>query len=547
MIIRILRHRCPILRISIAPILLSIAAFCFLFVPVAVHARTIGSIVDVSAQTVSQASFIRWSLEALDIPREDVSCTLPYKRFPLSMKRYLCAAQEKGALKIFGNTESYLLSRPVSRGEALIVLTALTDKQEEADVDAFRDVRTDPEKKAAMNALALKWMVPLRSTVFGMERKMNGTEVKSLLEAATGNMPERIKSISVRAIAVPDSGVPHQDLLEAIWHVIRRDYLRKDNVDLNEAGYGAIEGLVDALDDPYSSFFRPVSASDFQSQMKGEVSGIGAQVEEHNGVLTVIAPLPGSPAERAGLSPGDQIVEANGTDLQGLSVDKAVSYIRGERGTTVVLKVRRGSSEMTVTVTREVISIPEIDVKWQGDIAVVQLSQFGETTLKRIRSVFADVMKQKPRGIILDLRNNGGGLLSAADEVVSSFVPSGTVVANVKSRTSTTQEITDKPAVVEASTKVVVLVNKGSASASEIVAGALQDLKRATIVGTTTFGKGTVQEVVGFTSGEALKLTVAEWMTPLGRIIEKTGIKPDITVDSNDRDEQMRRALDILR
>ncbi|MDD5055868.1 MAG: S41 family peptidase [Candidatus Peribacteraceae bacterium] len=530
-----------------AATLLIIGAFVSASVPVALGARSVGSIVDVSAQTVSQATFIRWSMEALDLPHENESCTLPYKRYPLSMKRYLCSAQEKGALKVFGKSESYLLSRPVTRGEALIVLTALTGKNETADVSAFRDVHTDPEKQAVMNAVTLKWMTPVRTTMFGMERKLTGTEAKSVLESVTGNLPERVRSISVRAITVPASGIPHQDLLEAVWEVIRRDYLRKDTIDTDEAAYRAIEGLVDSLDDPYSNFFRPVSASDFQSQIKGEVSGIGAQVEERDGVLTVIAPLPGSPAERAGLSSGDEILEANGIKLTGLSVEKAVSYIRGERGTTVVLKVRRGSTEMIVNVVRDVISVPEIDVKWQGDIAVVQLTQFGETTLKRIRSVFQDVVKQSPRGIILDLRNNGGGLLSAADEVVSNFVPSGTVVAKVKSRTSTSEEVTANPPVVNASTKVVVLVNKGSASASEIVAGALQDLKRATIVGTSTFGKGTVQEVVGFTSGEALKLTVAEWLTPLGRTIEKIGIKPDIIVDEADRAEQLRRALDILR
>ncbi len=526
---------------------LSITIGLLLPLSVAFAARPVSSIVDASAESVSQATFIRWSLEVLDLPRKDDSCTLPYKRFPLSMKRYLCAAQSQGALKIFGKSDTYVLSRPITRGDALIVLTALTGKAETVDISAFRDVHTDPEKQAVMNAMSLKWMTPLRSTVFGIERLLSGTEAKSMLESVTGNVPDRVKSISTRVITTPATGVPHQDLLQAVWEVIQRDYLRKDKIDQDEAGYAAIEALVDGLKDPYTNFFRPVSAGNFQSQIKGEVSGIGAQVEERDGFLTVIAPLPGSPAERAGISSGDQILEANGTVLTGLSVEKAVTYIRGPRGTTVTLKIRRSGSEMTVSVVRESISIPEIDVKWQGDIAVVQLTQFGETTLKRIRTIFQDVVKQNPRGIVLDLRNNGGGLLSAADEVVSNFVPSGTVVAKVKGRSTTTEEMTDNPPVVDPSTKVVVLVNKGSASASEIVAGALQDLKRATIVGTVTFGKGTVQEVIGFTTGEALKLTVAEWLTPLGRTIDKTGIKPDIIVDSTDRDEQLRRALDILR
>lgn len=532
---------------TIRKLILTVAFVALAPVPLALSAQPIGSIVDPSAQTVSQATFIRWSLEALDLPRTDATCTLPYKRFPLSMKPYLCAAQTKGALKVFGKADTYLLSRPISRGDALIVLTALTGADETADIAAFRDVVTDPQKQAVMNAVSLKWMVQLRTTVFGIDKLLTGTEAKSVLESVTGNTPERVKNISVDVSSAPATIVPHEDLLEAVWQVIQRDYLRKDKVDQDEAAYRAIEGLVDSLNDPYTTFFRPVSASDFQSQIKGEVSGIGAQVEERDGVLTVIAPLPGSPAEKAGLSPGDGILEANGTSLSGMSSDRAVSYIRGPRGTSVILKIRRSGAELMVTVVRDVISVPEIDVKWQGDIAVVQLSQFGETTLKRIRSVFQDVAKLNPHGIVLDLRNNGGGLLSAADEVVSVFTPSGTVVTKVQGRTSTSEEVTQDPPIVDASTKVVVLVNKGSASASEIVAGALQDLKRATIVGTVTFGKGTVQEVIGFTTGEALKLTVAEWLTPLGRTIDKTGIKPDITVDSTDRDAQLRQALDILR
>jgi hypothetical protein len=224
-------------------------------------------------------------------------------------------------------------------------------------------------------------------------------------------------------------------------------------------------------------------------------------------------------------------------------VDKAVAYIRGQRGTNVILKIRRSGSEMTITVQREVITIPEISVTWQGDIAILQLTQFGETTEKKIRSTFSEIAAKRPKGIVIDLRNNGGGLLLAADTLMSALVPRGSTVAQVVSPTETSLEKTQDDAVVDPSTKIAVLVNKGSASASEIVAGALQDLKRATIVGKQTFGKGTVQEVIGFRTGEALKLTIAEWLTPNGRHIDKVGVTPDVVVDSDNRDDQLRRAL----
>ncbi len=193
------------------------------------------------------------------------------------------------------------------------------------------------------------------------------------------------------------------------------------------------------------------------------------------------------------------------------------------------------------------MTIPEIDISWNGDIAIVKIVQFGDTTDTRIRSLLTQVAVQKPRGIVLDLRNNPGGLLHAADVVVGSFMPKGTVVAQVKGRTESSKEVTGDEPVIDAGTNLVVLVNSGSASASEIVAGALQDYKRAKIVGTTTFGKGTVQEVLTFQTGEALKLTIAEWLTPLGRAINKIGVTPDIVLTETDADQQLARAVNLAK
>ncbi len=526
--------------------LLSASTIFLLLVPGFVSAKSVLGIVDTSSKTVTRASFLSWSMIALDQAPEADSCRLPYARVPRGMKQTLCTAQTRGALAVFGVSTQYPLARPITRGEALIVLTALTGKDETADVSGFKDVKGTAEIQAVANAIVLKWMQPQNAALFGVRQSLTGIEALSLLQAASKPLPVKAGTIRV-PLTISEGSLPQQELLDAVWVLIKRDYLHADKIESDEAGYKAIEGLVNSLNDPYSTFFRPEGADDFQSHINGEVTGIGAHVEDKGGILTIVAPLPGSPAEKAGIQTGDEILEANGTVLAGLSLDKAVSYIRGERGTTVNLKIRRAGNEMNVSVVRDTVSIPEIQVIWQGDIAVVQLMQFGEITKKTIRSVFTDIATKNPRGIVLDLRNNGGGLLSAADIVMSNFVPRGTVVAQVKSRSETTTEKTEDEPTVNASTKMVVLVNKGSASASEIVAGALQDYKRATIVGIGTFGKGTVQEVIGFRSGEALKLTIAEWLTPLGRHIDKVGVQPDVLVESVDRDEQMRRALEVVR
>lgn len=529
--------------------LASAVAASMLLAPAASFAKSVTGIVDTSTPTVTRANFLSWSLTAFDIPKEDGSCALPYTRVPKAMKPTLCTAQTQGALVVFGTVTQYPLGRKITRGEALLLVTALLDKQSDADIGAFRDVKTNDEKMAVKNAVALKWMQPSSATYFGLRTPLTGSEALSLLQAASGDLPDRVQNITINLNPSTGSNepLPEQDLMLAIWQLMQRDYIHSDKIDQKQAAYKAIEGMVDSLGDPYSNFFPPAQASDFETQIKGELSGIGAQIEEKDGIIIVVAPLPGSPAEKAGIQPGDQLLEANGVKLSGIGSEKAVTYIRGERGTFVELKLRRNGTEMTIKVQRDIISIPEISVKWQGTVAIVQLTQFGETTQKRIRSIFTDIQKQNPSGIILDLRNNGGGLLTAADTVMSNFLPIGSVVAQVKSRTQTTEEKTQDQPTVNASTKVVVLVNKGSASASEIVAGAFQDTKRATIVGTQSFGKGTVQEVIGFRSGEALKLTIAEWLTPLGRRIDKVGVTPDVVVESADRDEQLKRALDILR
>jgi carboxyl-terminal processing protease len=278
------------------------------------------------------------------------------------------------------------------------------------------------------------------------------------------------------------------------------------------------------------------------------VTGIGAQVEQVSGVLTIVAPLTGSPAQKAGLKPGDQILSVNGESLDGLSYEDAVSKVRGPKGSTANLHIRRDGDDMNVTVVRDTVRVDDFTVTTtNNDVAVVALQQFGQLTDSEFRTKMAEVAKTSPRGIILDLRNNPGGLLDAAGVVTSAFLPVRSTYVQIISKSDTTEEYTLDEPVVPSSIPLIVLINKGSASAAEIVAGALQDSGRATLVGETTFGKGTVQQLLEFNDGSSLKMTIAEWRTPKGRKIDGVGVKPDLeVVNSETGDEQMDRALGLI-
>lgn len=534
---------------------LSVASLSLVFVLVGqVSAAGLTDYVNTKSRTVSRGDFLSWTLKAFSIDLKSGDCELSFDIAPTRYKKTLCTMQERGALNAVFPAPSTDFTKPISRGDALILLTVFTNTFAQGDIAKFRDTKTNNTRltQAISTAIAKKWMTPLTSTYFGAARNLTGTEALSLLQAVTNQNPVKqkvqIKLTIPSPQAASSASIPHEELIRTVWQLLQRDYLRSDSVDTKEASYKMIEGLVNSMGDPYTTFFRPVQADQFQTQIKGELTGIGAHVEIQSGSLVIITPLPNSPAEKAGLQPGDIILKADNTSLIGMSIDQAVSYIRGEKGTSVVLTIKRGSTQMQITVVRSVISIPEIDVSFQGSVAILKLAQFGETTDGNIRPVLEKIAAKNPSGLILDLRNNPGGLLHAADMLMSGLVPKDSIVAQVKGKVSSSNERTDFTPIISADTPIAVLVNAGSASASEIVAGALQDYKRAKIVGTKSFGKGTVQEVLSFAGGEALKITVAEWLTPLGRKIDGIGVMPDIvTTDTATPDQELKAAMNALR
>ena len=314
-----------------------------------------------------------------------------------------------------------------------------------------------------------------------------------------------------------------------VWDKISTKYVENDTTEV-DMFYGALQGMVLSLGDPYSLYLPPKVAESFSKDLEGQLEGIGCEIGIKETQLTVIAPLPNSPAEKSGLIPGDKILKVNGTSTYGMDINTAVRLIRGKADTVVTLTITREGLKDTkdIKITRANIKIPSILYKKQGDFAYLRIMQFNEKTEYDFDKYIKQLEVDKVKGVILDLRSNPGGFLDAAVDVSGEWVESGKVVVSQKGRSNVSSDLKSTGQNRLSKYKTVVLMNRGSASASEIVAGALQDYKEATLIGEKTFGKGSVQDYEIFKDGSALKLTVAEWFTPNGKNINQSGIMPDI-------------------
>ncbi|MBI5466648.1 MAG: S41 family peptidase [Candidatus Kerfeldbacteria bacterium] len=350
-------------------------------------------------------------------------------------------------------------------------------------------------------------------------------------------------------------GADYQQFLR-VWDSVHRDYVNA-KVDDAELLQGAISGLVGGLHDPYSMYFSAAESKQFQDEIAGTFEGVGMEIGYKDDHLVVIAPLEDSPAAKAGIVAGDVILAIDKQDASRLSVDEAVKNIRGQKGTTVTLVIRRGqeTEPRTIAIVRSQIVVNPVTIKLvqrdEKTFAHIRLTSFSQDATKLLRGALAKQDVAAIDGFILDLRNNPGGYLNQAVDITAVFLRSGEVVAEVD-RTGQKETFSVNGQAALPTQPLVVLVNGGSASASEIVAGALQDHRRAKLVGVTTFGKGTVQEYETLADGSSLKLTVAKWFTPNGTSISEQGITPDIAVElTNDdisagRDPQLQKAVDIL-
>lgn len=350
------------------------------------------------------------------------------------------------------------------------------------------------------------------------------------------------------------------DLFWQVWKLLQKQYVDRP-ISETQLFYGALSGLVAGVGDPYTVFFDPKTANDFNQELSGSFEGIGAEIGLRDSKIVIIAPLPGTPAEKAGLKPKDYIVAINGKDTGGMALDMAVAAIRGKGGTEVVLKIIRSevSEPFEVKIVRETIVIKSVEFSMKSapgsaraDIAYIKISHFNEDTSGNFATAVNKALGENPRAVILDLQNNPGGFLDTAVDVASHWVKSGPIALQ-QSYGEDKKEFSARGKFPLQGLKTIVLVNAGSASASEIVAGALQDYEAATIVGEKTFGKGSVQELQSLSDGSAIKITVAKWFTPKGRSIDGDGIEPDVAVvidhekANEDADPVLEKALELLK
>ncbi|MCD6442135.1 S41 family peptidase [bacterium] len=344
-------------------------------------------------------------------------------------------------------------------------------------------------------------------------------------------------------------------LFKKVWTTIEEDYIEQP-ISGEDLFYGSLQGLVKGLKDPYSVFLKPELAKKFLDDVSGSFEGVGIEIGIKDDRLTIIAPLDYTPAFRAGLRSGDKIYAIDGKSTVGMGLDEAAHLIRGEKGTKVILTILRKPEKITkdVEIIRDTIDVKSVSWELKGEndkIAYIKITHFSDDTWPDFQNIAQVALASNPQGLILDLRNNPGGYMDTAVNIAGYWLGRKVIVI---ARDANNQEKEYKPSGSKFFNDLptIVLVNQGSASASEILAGALQDYQKATVLGMKTFGKGSVQELKNLADGSALKLTIANWYTPLGRSFNGEGITPDVEVEITEedylekKDPQLSRALEIL-
>jgi len=340
------------------------------------------------------------------------------------------------------------------------------------------------------------------------------------------------------------------------WRRASEKYIDKEKLNPQDMVYGAIRGMIESFGDPYTTFFTPQETKEFNEELSGEYQGVGMMVGIKNEQLTVISPLKKSPAEKVGLRAGDKILKIDDTPTADISIEKAVSLIRGPAGTKVKLLIqRKGWKEpREFEIERARIEIPTVE--WElkdNEIALIKIYQFNGILSSKFKKVAGEILKSPAKRIILDLRNNPGGYLETAQEIAGWFLEKGEVVVTQESQDKNeNKKYKSKGPSVFSKYPTVVLINQGSASAAEILAGALRDNRQVKLIGEKSFGKGSVQEQIFLSDNSSIKVTIARWLTPKGISIEEKGLEPDIEVEMEEedfeegRDTQLEKAIEVV-
>jgi len=340
------------------------------------------------------------------------------------------------------------------------------------------------------------------------------------------------------------------------WRTLEDKFVEPERLDIQEMIYGAISGMVKALEDPYTTFLDPEKSKIFSEDISGEFEGVGMEIGIREEELQVIAPLEGTPAQRAGLRAGDKIIKIDGESALDITIEEAVSLIRGPKGTEVTLTIFREDWEETreIKIIRAIIEIPSL--RWElkeGDIAYIKLYHFTQRASSKFDTMAVEILNSPAKRIILDLRNNPGGYLEVAQDITGWFLKRGQVVAIEVLGEGEEKEYKSKRAGAFLEYPVVCLINKGSASGAEILVGALRDNRGVIIIGEGSFGKGSVQELIRLKDGSNLKITIAKWLTPNRESITDVGIKPNIEIEITEedyqegRDPQLEKAIEVVK
>ncbi len=343
-----------------------------------------------------------------------------------------------------------------------------------------------------------------------------------------------------------------------VWNTLENNYLDPSKFDNKEQINGAIKGLVNSLGDDYTVFMTSEELGKFEESMSGQFQGIGAEIDKKDKQIVIVSPLKGSPAESAGLETGDIVFKVNDENTFNWSIEKAITKIRGPKGEKVNLTILREGERkpLEISIVRDDIKLPTTKFEMVGtekDIAHISIYQFGNTLDSDFKEILQEVLLESPKGIIMDFRGNGGGLLDACIRLISEFIESKPVVKTSGRKFGDNGELLSGRDGSFLDVPLITLIDKGSASASEIFAGAIQDYRRGVVIGETSFGKGTVQNLIPLgNNGASLKVTIAQWLTPLGKSIQKKGITPDITVDlkenepTKDYDPILEKAIEVM-
>jgi carboxyl-terminal processing protease len=390
--------------------------------------------------------------------------------------------------------------------------------------------------------LILLILLMLSFFVFGIYLGINKkTEIEKVVNLSNKNTPENI-------------GIDFEPFWKT-WNILNEKYPSINDIEDQEKIYGAISGLVNSLNDPYTNFLKPEEKRIFEEDISGSFVGLGMEVGIRNKILTVISPLKDTPAYKAQIKAGDIILKINDTLTSDLTIDEAVTLMRGEKGTEVSLTILRSGKQKAeeIKITRDIINIPTLDTEITADnVFIIKLYSFSANSAQLFKNALLKFSEAKTDKLLLDLRGNPGGYLDSAVSMASWFLPSGKAVVIEDYGKNEKQKIYRSKGynVFNDNLKFVILIDEGSASASEILAGAMQDHKKAKIVGAKSYGKGSIQEVVKITSDSILKITVAKWLTPNGNSISEKGLMPDYVVPSKEKEEdkdlQMDKAVELL-